>query len=198
MEINPSDIFVEFLEIAFHYLLFINNIYPNEIFENRKKYGVGVKYSIHPAVNSHVTNCLTYVKELLSSGSLSKVIFAVLDQKGHEVRRFIFDTLTINYNCFQDQDHYLIQCEQSLRAFFLKLANSEVFSKPATEGNTFSIMIHTNESAAVNMAKTAKLEHFPFIEYKSSGGDSQDDYSITPIHTVNIDLFKVQIYAEET
>ncbi|XP_077291275.1 DNA polymerase zeta subunit 2 [Arctopsyche grandis] len=196
MEINVNDIFIEFLEIAFHYLLFVYKIYPKEIFEDRKKYGASVKYSIHPQVNSYITNCLTSIKEVLIAGCLEKVAFCVLDADKIETHRCIFDALSVNADCTRNEDHYLIRCEQNLRAFFMKLSNSDAFTKPIPDGNSFTVMVHTTESAAVNLAKKPELEHFPLIEYEPSNDCIKTEYFILPIHTVNIDLFKAEVYLE--
>eukprot|EP00656_Telonema_subtile_P014176 TRINITY_DN17228_c0_g1_i3.p1 TRINITY_DN17228_c0_g1~~TRINITY_DN17228_c0_g1_i3.p1 ORF type:complete len:106 (+),score=24.72 TRINITY_DN17228_c0_g1_i3:75-392(+) len=48
--------FMDFLEVAFHTILFSRQIYPKEVFEKRKRYGIPVWMSRHPELNQYISD----------------------------------------------------------------------------------------------------------------------------------------------
>lgn len=192
MDPMTVNILLEFLEVAFHNILFLTDVYPKEIFENRKKYGAPVKYSVHPQVNEYIINCLGVIKELFKSGSLQKVVLAIISETQMELQRFVFEVDDIQKS--SDEDPYLIKLEQSMRSFCLKLASMKSSLKDTPENSTFSIQMHTIESTAVNLVGNAAMEHFPMIEKEASNKSKTD--SIVPIVAINLNDLFVQVYAE--
>lgn len=192
MDPMTVNILLEFLEVAFHNILFVTDIYPKEIFENRKKYGAPVKYSIHPQVNEYIINCLGVIKELLTNGSLEKVVLAIISETQVEFQRFVFEVDNIQKS--PKEDPYLIQLEQSMRSFCLKLASMKSSLKPTPRNSTFSVQMHTIESTAVNLVGNAAMEHFPMIEKETSDNCITD--RIVPIVAINLNELFVQVYAE--
>uniref|UniRef100_A0A8C4WVS2 HORMA domain-containing protein n=1 Tax=Eptatretus burgeri TaxID=7764 RepID=A0A8C4WVS2_EPTBU len=61
----------EFLEVAFHYILYVRQIYPAGAFSRRLKYNVPVMVCLHPELCHYVEDVLEGVKPLLEQVSLS-------------------------------------------------------------------------------------------------------------------------------
>ena len=60
-----SEVFVEFIEVLIHQILFLRDVYPRSIFEPRKKFGLPLQMSQHPWVNSYIASTLDSLKSLL-------------------------------------------------------------------------------------------------------------------------------------
>lgn len=60
-----SDILLEFLEIGLHTVLYVRSLYPESIFVGRKLYGIPVHCSIHPQLNTFITECMKGIQVLL-------------------------------------------------------------------------------------------------------------------------------------
>ena len=52
-----ADILSEFLEVAFHAILYVREIYPSSVFERRKKYDVPVQVSDKKIIDHDCYNC---------------------------------------------------------------------------------------------------------------------------------------------
>ncbi|KAJ7347164.1 MAD2 mitotic arrest deficient-like 2, partial [Desmophyllum pertusum] len=55
----------EFLEVAFHLILYVREVYPPVVFERRKKYNVPVQMCCHPDLNQYIVDVLQTTKPLL-------------------------------------------------------------------------------------------------------------------------------------
>lgn len=186
------DLTVEFLDVAFHNILYYASVYPESIFEARKKYSVAVHHSIHPEVNQYINLCLKSAAECLKAGQLSRIEFAITDSAYKTLAKFVFD---LNRNEFFDQtsDAYLVQCEQNLRAFCLQLSCLTDKLPKLDEDCSFSIFLHTNESASVALATNADLEDFPFVETQEK---PEEKTRILPIRRFSIRNFNLDTYIE--
>ena len=60
-----GEVFVEFIEVLIHQILYIRDVYPRSIFEPRKKFGLPLQMSQHPWVNSYIASTLGSLKSLL-------------------------------------------------------------------------------------------------------------------------------------
>lgn len=63
-----SDILLEFIHVALHYLLYIRGIYPPNLFEKAQKYGLSILQCRHPLVNSYITTLLSAIKPDIDGG----------------------------------------------------------------------------------------------------------------------------------
>ncbi|XP_026749445.1 mitotic spindle assembly checkpoint protein MAD2B [Galleria mellonella] len=192
MDICFIDLTVEFLAVAFHSILYYANVYPKSIFETRRKYSIVVYHSIHPEVNQYIDMCLRSISECFKTGHLSRVVFAITDDGHHPLLKFVFD---FHKNvCFDDaKDAYLVQTEQNLRAFLLKLSSiSEKFNK-LPEDISFTVYLHTNESTAVAITTNPSLEDFPLIENEENTAESSE---ILPLRSFPVRSYNMDVYME--
>ncbi|CAK1540378.1 unnamed protein product [Leptosia nina] len=157
------DTTLEFLQIAFHNILYYASIYPISIFETRRKYSIVVYRSNHPEVNEYIDLCLKSIAECLHNGDLKRVEFAITSSDYEVLMKFVFD-LDKNDTHDETRDAYLVQAEQNMRAFCLKLTTLSDKFTDLPEDRSFMIFLHTNESAAVAMAANPELESFPLVE----------------------------------
>ncbi|KOB68033.1 Mitotic spindle assembly checkpoint protein MAD2B [Operophtera brumata] len=187
-----SDLTQEFLSVAFHNILYYTRIYPPSIFETRRKYSIVVYRSIHPEVNQYIDLCLKTIAECLKSAQLSRIEFAITNNSYEPLVKFVFD-FDKNSQYDETADAYLIQAEQNLRAFCLKLTTISNKLKNLPEDCSFSIYLHTNESTAVAMANNPDLEDFPLVEVESKH-DELD--KIFPLRSFSMRSYNIDTYAE--
>ncbi|RUS23393.1 DNA-binding protein [Endogone sp. FLAS-F59071] len=88
------NIFCEFLEIAFHQILFIREIYPSDLFERRKKYNVPVQMSRHPGLNAYICDAVLACKPDLNKGVVDKICLLITTQQHVLMERFVFEVCT--------------------------------------------------------------------------------------------------------
>lgn len=185
------DVVLEFLCVAFHNILYYSSIYPTSIFEMRRKYSIVVYRSIHPEVNQYIDLCLKSARECLKTEQLSRIEFAFTDKSFKPISKFNFD-LDKSFEFDETADAYLVQCEQNMRAFCLKLSPLSNKMKVLPEDCSFSIYLHTNESTAVAMANNPELERFPLIEVdKHVEADK-----IIPLRRFSLRSYNIDAYFE--
>ncbi|CAM9153688.1 unnamed protein product [Ascophyllum nodosum] len=78
-----ADIINEFIEAAVHTLLHARRVYPQAIFERRRKYGVPVWMSRHPDLNDYIYQVLLRTKVFISQGIIRKVLVCFFEEGGH-------------------------------------------------------------------------------------------------------------------
>lgn len=186
------DITTEFLSVAFHNILYYSSIYPNVIFESRKKYNIVVYTSVHPDINKYIENCLKMINECLKKEAITRVVFQITNTQNKPLIKFVFD-FEKNRDYDDTLDAYLVQCEQSMRAFCLSLGATAHNFKTLPEDASFSIQIHTNESAALSLAVDPSLEHFPMIEVEDRNVET--DYVI-PLRHFSIKEYNISTFIE--
>lgn len=186
------DITVEFLAVTFHSILYYTSTYPKSIFETKKKYNIVVHRSIHPEVNQYIDLCLKTIAECLKSGRLKRLEFAITDNSYKPVLKFVFDFDHIS-DYDETSDAYLIKTEQNLRAFCLQLATVSHKFINLPEDASFTIYIHTNESAAVALASDPNLEEFPLVEVDEKYEESDE---ILPIRRFSVRNYNIDTYIE--
>ncbi|XP_034830997.1 mitotic spindle assembly checkpoint protein MAD2B-like [Maniola hyperantus] len=186
------DVTVEFLAVAFHNIMYYASIYPKNIFETRKKYGIVVYRCVHPDVNKYVDKCLKSIGSALKTHDLHRVEFAVTDADFRPGLKYVFD-----FDRMDDYDDaadaYLVRCEQNLRAFCLLLATQSRKFKGLPADCSFAIYLHTNESIAEGLASTPDLEDFPLVEAEN---EVQEMDSILPVRRFTIRNYSIDTYIE--
>ncbi|XP_047520023.1 mitotic spindle assembly checkpoint protein MAD2B-like [Pieris napi] len=185
------DITVEFLGVAFHNILYYLSVYPNYIFETRRKYSVVVYRSIHLEVNEYIDLCLKSAANCLRNGELQRIEFLITTSSYDALLKFVFDINKIDeYD--QTNDAYLVQAEQNMRGFCLYLTTLCDKFKGLPEDKSFMILLHTNESSAVAMTTNPNSEEFPFVETEEN---TQFD-KIIPIRRFCVQNYNLEMFVE--
>lgn len=186
------DITQEFLSVAFHNILYYTIIYPPSVFKTRRMYSIVVHRSIHPEINQYIDLCLKSIALCLKNGQLSRIEFAITNNSYEPLAKFVFD-FDKNFQYDETADAYLIQSEQNLRAFCLKLTSISNKFKNLPEDCSFSIYLHTNESTAIAMANNPNFEDFPLVEVESKHDESN---KILPLRSFPVRNYNIDTYVE--
>ncbi|XP_064423801.1 mitotic spindle assembly checkpoint protein MAD2B isoform X1 [Latimeria chalumnae] len=190
-----ADILCEFLEVAVHLILYVREVYPIGIFQKRKKYNVPVQMSCHPELNQYIQDTLHCIKPLIEKNDAEKVVVVIMDKEHHPVERFVFEIsqpplLSIS------SESLLSHMEQLLRAFLLKISVCDAILDSNPPGCTFTVLVHTRESATRNMEKIQVIKDFPWIIADEQEVHMQDPRLI-PLKSMTSDILKMQLYVEE-
>ncbi|KAM0746393.1 DNA-binding protein [Meredithblackwellia eburnea MCA 4105] len=161
----------EFLETAFHTILYLRQIYPPDLFAKRKTYDTVLVYqSRHPTLNEYIGRIIEAIGEELAKGSLKKVALVIKEANLEEkpLERFVFDFgwLFASENRPAEGEDWTpktnglsrTDVEHNLRAFLLKLnaADSYLLPLPPPPGVTFGVVIEMNDSASAPESERAR------------------------------------------
>ncbi|XP_012261447.2 mitotic spindle assembly checkpoint protein MAD2B [Athalia rosae] len=196
-QIVGTDILLEFLEVAFHQILFVRNLYPKEIFVRKQIYGIGVQISEHPELNSYIKEVLNSIRELIrhEENCIRKIVLCFYKEDRTPVEQFVFDLSNLRAN-LAVQDPFFLKTEESLRTLCLKLSTSGSYLKPLPQNTTFSIQIHTHEAAHVSLSENPKCDNFPWIEVEGETVSIKEQ-TLLPLKTIDTEYLKLQMYALE-
>ncbi|XP_077471187.1 mitotic spindle assembly checkpoint protein MAD2B isoform X1 [Stigmatopora argus] len=191
-----ADILCEFLEVAIHLILYVREVYPSGIFEKRKKYNVPVQMSCHPELNQYIQDTLHCIKPLIEKNDAEKVVVVIMDKEHHPVERFVFEIsqpplLSIS------SDTLLSHVEQLLRAFILKISVCDAVLKNNPPECSFTVLVHTRNSATRNMEKVQVIKDFPWIVADEQEVHMQEPRLI-PLKTLTSDIVKVKEHFLDT
>ncbi|XP_060518968.1 mitotic spindle assembly checkpoint protein MAD2B [Cylas formicarius] len=194
-EITHLDIVAEFLEIVIHSVLYVKKLYPNSIFLPRKKYGLAVYQVVHPELREYIKECLTAISFHFKKGDLKKIYICFVNADDRIFEKVVIEILGFNYT--SEGDTFLVDLEQCLRDFLLKLYNSQSYLEDLTQDAFFTIQLETSRTCALEFNEDASHEAFPWVEYHGTKGQPADFYSIVPLHTLETHALKLQMYAEK-
>lgn len=93
------DVLCEFVEILIHNVLYVKKIYPEAIYETRRKYGIAVHKSIHPEVNEYIKECLTAIRFHAKNNQLNR-IFLCFHIDNNILEKYVFDVVDLK-NSFE-------------------------------------------------------------------------------------------------
>ncbi|XP_053986967.1 mitotic spindle assembly checkpoint protein MAD2B [Hylaeus anthracinus] len=196
-KIVGSDILIEFLEVTFNHILFFRNLYPKEIFVNRKMYNTTVYVSEHPELNEYLKNVLTAIREMVKEdeNSVKAVNLVFYNRNKQPIEKFVFDLVKLQANSIE-KDPYYLKTEEALRTICLKLSMCEAYLKPLPEDSTFSIEIQTYETAHVALSENPHCDDFPWIIHEDALEMTGQD--LLPLKTIKTDCLNLQMYVVES
>ncbi|XP_063984556.1 mitotic spindle assembly checkpoint protein MAD2B isoform X2 [Diachasmimorpha longicaudata] len=194
-QIVSTDILLEYLEVAFHGILYHRKIYPAEIFSRKKIYGVGIWVSDHPEVNEYLKNILEAIREALTADitSIKRLNFVLVDSEDILMEKYVFDLVKIQIDT-PEIDPYFLRTEESLRTVCLKLSMMESYLKPLPENCQFFIELESHEAALVGLSENPKCEDFPWIVRNDDWNETSGKTSLLPIYTVKTEHLGVQLF----
>ncbi|KAK6639267.1 hypothetical protein RUM43_007539 [Polyplax serrata] len=186
-----ADIAVEFLEVAFHSILYYCSVYPKAIFCLKRKYQLPVHVSRHPKVNAYITESLKTIRWLLEKDGVRGIFLVILDGYENPLERFCFDFEPAD--C-ETSDEYFVQTEEAFREYLLKLSVSHGESEES-ENKSFRVEVVTREQSSVRLNESSEQSHFPWIE--SEGGVTNSKFRIFPLKTLDNSIIKLNMYMEK-
>ncbi|PLW25211.1 hypothetical protein PCASD_24630 [Puccinia coronata f. sp. avenae] len=167
----------EFLEVAFHQILYLRNVYPGDLFEQRKKFNVPVMSSRHPVLTSYIGEVISQSMEEVVKGLAKKLILAVQDSSTmpHRTRehfvfnlQYLVDPITTFEN-EADRDIRPIaaygtkaDAELHIRAFLIKLnsCNSHL-GDPIKQDLTWTTFLELNDTTKEPVSEQSKKNDQP-------------------------------------
>ncbi|XP_072385198.1 mitotic spindle assembly checkpoint protein MAD2B [Diabrotica undecimpunctata] len=193
VKLAPSDILCEFLEVVIHNIVYIRKLYPETIFSRKRKYGVVVYQCIQPDVNNYITEVLKSVS-FHSKKSQLKTIFICFFSAGSVQEKYVLEIL--NLKNIIDADPLLIDLEQCMRNFILRLHNTINYLDDLSEDATFSVQLQVTTYSNLEFNQTPNYDHFPWVEVNKTENICHSA-DIVPVHTIESDIFNLQIYIEK-
>lgn len=186
----------EFLEVAFHLILYVREVYPAVVFERRKKYNVPVQMCCHPDLNQYILDVLHTMKPLLEKGEVQRVALVISDKKFTPVEKFVFEIGNPEgVDTTASSDNALLHTERALRGFLLKINSCDALLEPIPKGSTFSILVYTKESSFVKLQEDRKVQEFPWVE--ADERTRMKESVIIPLKSSSSGILKMQLFVEE-
>uniref|UniRef100_A0A7S1HTY5 HORMA domain-containing protein n=1 Tax=Eutreptiella gymnastica TaxID=73025 RepID=A0A7S1HTY5_9EUGL len=184
-----ADVLLQFLEVATHTVLFCRQVYPVEVFEERRKYGAPVWISRHPALRDYVSRTVLSLRDWMSQGLIERFNIILKDDEGFVWERFVLQIAS-------DGAGPTSQCppelESALRAFLLKLRVCDAQLAP-TPCTTFAIVVDSASEAVTETRDWLRAEAPDVPDYVDvDGGDSED---APPMHRRVVPLKSSAPYA---
>ncbi|KYB27345.1 Histone H4 transcription factor-like Protein [Tribolium castaneum] len=189
---QEADIICEFLEIAIHNVLFARKLYPDSIFERKRKYGVVVYRSVYPSLNEYIANCIKAISYHLRNNQLKNILLCFSSDQ-RVLEKYSFQILHLN--AVSESDPFLVKLEQHLSTFFLKLHSSLDKLDNLPEDASFTIQLQVTEFAHLEYKQDPLNENFLWVaapEY-----DNSSFPVIAPLHSVNTGFVHFQILVEK-
>ncbi|XP_015604795.1 mitotic spindle assembly checkpoint protein MAD2B-like isoform X2 [Cephus cinctus] len=144
------DIYMEFLEVAFHNILFHRKLYPEAVFKKSKVYGTEVHMITHPDVKTYLKKVLIGIYEALTTGEDNVKFVSLVISDVHE-------------KPIENDDPYFLQTEEALRAFCLKLSTCHTYLKPIPTDATFKVVVTVRQATHIALNENRKCQEFPWI-----------------------------------
>ncbi|VVC25502.1 HORMA domain [Cinara cedri] len=196
---DSASVLIELLEVSIHCILYARKIYPEGIFELKKKYNVPVHVSIYPELNSYINGTLNSVKSLLKLNKLQKLDVCFYNKFGVAVERFVFKINNVELeldlsDILNLRDPYLVKLEQTLRAFCLKLTVCDSLLNPLPPSCTFKIHIHTTETSSIEIQKDT--DKWPLIPSENKDIVLTSP-AVVPLRSIEYEHLNLEIYVEE-
>lgn len=193
-----SDIILELLEVAINLILYTREIYPQAVFQRRKKYSIPVQMCIHPGLQSYISECVASLRSVLEKGEVQKVVLVVLSAQGVPVEKFIFEIVQHPTRPHDiKKDLHLKRMEEALRAFCLKLSISDSLLQPLPPECSFVMQIQVPDHVPDALSSAPQHQDFPWVEAEKEQVEVVNPH-LVPLKTLRTEVCKMQLYVEES
>ncbi|KAK9072206.1 hypothetical protein SSX86_008638 [Deinandra increscens subsp. villosa] len=182
-ETEASLFLIEFLEVAITSIVFLKGIYPIGAFERRRYMNLVVHSARHPKLHRYIHDSLIELVSYFQQGMVERVAVIFFNAAKIPIEKFMFK---INMN----RSHGAIMedgaLESSLRAFLIKLSQSEPLSKTSSQEWKWEIAAYFRSLPSDNGDRWIRTQALQW----------QQPPLITPIKSMKADPFSVQLYIE--
>ena len=133
--------FCVFIEIYIHQILFIRQLYPRKLFENRTEFGMSVQYCNHPSVVDFVKRAVESINPLLGLNAVEKIFISVFSK--NRIEQFILSFKWLVEFSLKKDPIYIprFEIEDIFRDFLSKIKTSEGALGPVPKDATFELAI---------------------------------------------------------
>ena len=155
---SQKGILTEFIEIYITQILYIRSIYPRQIFQKHKAYGLPVYCSIYPPLNEYLKESTKAIDELINKGELETV--EVLIYNEHHKESFMIDKLK-DFK-IAESDKYLMSIHEDFRKSLYDLETKCKALRKFSRSFKFKVLLHTKEKAYRHLCNESKhqVSHF--------------------------------------
>ena len=193
----------DFLEVATHTILKERNLYPAEIFSDRRCFGVPVSMARHPEVETYIKKTLKAVEPLLASGSVEAVVIAVTDgTHGEPVEKFVFRVDPTGpppsdaVGGPHDVADAVESTEYSLRALLARLALLDTKLPPVREDAAWRLLLWMREGYDASQILADPAAARLVDATRDLVSSKIRDASLVPVKTVATPLAHFELYVE--
>ncbi|POY74080.1 hypothetical protein BMF94_2892 [Rhodotorula taiwanensis] len=182
----------DFLEVAFHTILYIRQVYPLgkcHLFEQVRKYGVTTWQCRNPLVSEYIGKIVSCIREELHKGTVRRVFLAIREDnpEATPLERFVFDieSLLLQSDLAQDGSDFVPRAngilpgdvEALLRACMIKLNVSTSYLSPIPPETalTFAVLLEVKDGSAPPASKAAKAGSVPAEWIPADQRDAMED-----------------------
>lgn len=144
----------DFLIAAIHTILHARNLLPPSTFIRTRKYNLAVPQQRHPKVCAWIMDACSGVRTQVLAGIARRVIFAIYDEDGEVVERWMFDVddfpvvpEDVLAEVFHELSVSVVDIEEQLRATMKKLADCKAQLEPLPENCTYAVMVELKKGA---------------------------------------------------
>ncbi|KIZ00227.1 Mitotic spindle assembly checkpoint protein MAD2B [Monoraphidium neglectum] len=132
------DALCEFLEAAVHAVLRARGLYPPELFERARLYGVAVSKARHPGLCGYIASTISHIKPLLAAESLRELAVAFAAPDGAPLSKVTFIVQGVAPTLIDLDPDAL---EAAFRSALLKLQFIDNLLAPLPQGATFELLV---------------------------------------------------------
>ena len=193
----------DFLEVATHTILKERNLYPAEIFSDRRCFGVPVSIARHPEVEAYVKKTLKAIEPLLAAGSVEAVVIAVTDgTHGEPVEKFVFRVDPTGpppsdaVGGPHDVADAVESTEYSLRALLARLALLDTKLPPVREDAAWRLLLWMREGYDASQILADPAAARLVDATRDLSASAIKDASLVPVKTVATPLAHFELYVE--
>ena len=187
-----KDVFIEFVEVLIHQVIYLMKIYPDSIYLARRKFNIPVKMSNHPWVNNYIEEILETLKTNLNKEEtdFDSVDVVILHKNSNLKDKFKLEFQKNAFDQLMDvfpEDH-VYRTELNLASMLMRLSSS-----------VDSLTIDKDEErewwmefgSTVEGARTLMQDH----SWCLAETDAEDSRDIIPVMGIEMP-FKLQLYIE--
>lgn len=192
-------LWLEFLEITIHSILYHRNVYPKKIFQLKKKYNIPVHVITHSGLNQYITDFLKAAASLYQQGQLDEVHLQISDDQNNPLQTYVFRVIRIEDTLSSERakDPFLLMMENVMKACLLKLSstNSEMPSLP--DNSQFELVLKLKSFDSIsNTREDQNFQKFQWIPQDEKLSPSKS--KIVAVENIETNFMQMEIYIEDS
>ncbi|XP_054721482.1 mitotic spindle assembly checkpoint protein MAD2B-like [Uloborus diversus] len=191
----------DFLEIVFHHILFVKNVYPEISFQKKQMYNIPTWKSRHPGVCRYIQNFINLAKKILESQKKLSLILTITGKDGVKIEEFVFK-IHLNANEVESETYKpKWNIEDMLNSLCVSVnttdpSEKEIMCKDLSKiiGESFELKMLTSSKAVSTDDMKADLskKEFPWNVLKKTKFELWT--RIMPVKTVENEDYMMHIY----
>lgn len=151
------EVLTEFLEVWFHNVIYVSNIYPSKVFRPRYKYSINLKQSVYPSLNNYIRELvLSFQPQLRQQAIQSITVNISRDLEILESFSLNISYPSTNPSQLPPPEELIHKCKDTFRGHIASLlnCNSDRLSSDGgtDDGRSFSVSVRTTELVASQMS----------------------------------------------